>query len=321
MYKSASQTTAPTQQPDNEGSPSRRVFVILNPMAGNSRPPVVHEALDEYLEAGKYEVYETTGRENLPDIVAGALERGFNFFVAAGGDGTVSGVADALLDTHLPLGILPAGTVNTLARELGIPLDIKEAAALFSNAITIRHIDAMRVGSQLFLLGVSVGVSSLTIRETDRQRERKRLLGILAYLWAGLKHLIGLQPESFKLTVDGQEIQVQAKEIVITNARIFGLELFHWGPHIRIDDGRLDICVVRARNLVHYILLAWNLLWGRQTRNPELRYLEVNQQVRVEADGSLPVQGDGEFIGRPPLEIEVLPAALQIVAPANNNGG
>jgi YegS/Rv2252/BmrU family lipid kinase len=320
MLKTTAQTASTTQQTDTPPVSARRIFVVLNPVAGNSQPQVISEALDKYLETEPYEIYETTGQEDVPAIVTDAIERGFNFFVAAGGDGTVFGVANGLIDTDLPLAVLPMGTVNTLARELNIPLTLEDAVALLRDEYTTRCIDAIQVDSQICLLNVSIGVSALTIVEAEGQRNWKRMLGMPTYLALGLKNLIGFQPETFKLEVDGKSVRVRAKEIMITNARIIGIELFYWGPHVRPDDGRLDVCIVRSRSLMDHLVLVWNLLWGRQTRNSQLRYLEIDEYLKVETKKSLPVQGDGEFVGHPPVEIKVLPAAFRLVVPIHHTG-
>jgi diacylglycerol kinase (ATP) len=151
-------------------------------MAGNSDAELIHRALEQHLVGNEwaYEVYETTGEERIAEIVRGVLNRDFDMFIAAGGDGTVSGVADALIGTGIQLGIIPVGTGNSLARELGIPLKLEDAIDLLTGEHTMARIDAMHVGDRYFVLNVSVGISALMMRDT--KREDKRRFGEIAYV-------------------------------------------------------------------------------------------------------------------------------------------
>ena len=152
-------------------------YVVFNPVAGAEDPDGLYAAIASHLaaEPGSYEIYRTTGNERMLKVVRQALQRGFNLLIAAGGDGTVSAVASGLADTGIPLAILPTGTGNVLARELRIPLALDAALDLITGAHAIRSIDTMRVGEQHYLLNVSSGLSSLTMRDTGR--EEKRTLG------------------------------------------------------------------------------------------------------------------------------------------------
>jgi diacylglycerol kinase (ATP) len=292
-----------------------RVFVVLNPVAGHSDPEFIRQALDRHLASGNrtYQVYETTGQEQLSKVVRAALDEGFNLFVAAGGDGTVSGVAGGLIHSGTPLGIIPVGTGNALARELDIPLHPEDALKLLIGEHTLKCIDAMQVKERFFTLIISVGLTSIAIRDTGR--ESKRRLGRLAYIWTGLRGLLGFQPQRFTIIVDDQRHRVRASELAVVNAGILGGSPFRWGPHIRLDDGQLDIAIVRVRTLFDYFRLAWDVLWNRQKQDPNIRYLQARQTIEINSDRPLVVQGDGEVIGRTPVQVQVVPNAVQVIIP------
>src|SRR5258708_5039272 len=109
-----------------------RVFVVVNPAAGAGLSAAVQRALETLFPPGACEFHETTPDAELPPIVRGAVERGANLVVAGGGDGTVSAVANGLIGSLIPLGIIPVGTANVLARELQIPLDLDGACQLLA---------------------------------------------------------------------------------------------------------------------------------------------------------------------------------------------
>lgn len=292
-----------------------RVFVVLNPVAGSCTVEDVHSALERHFvaEVWIYEVYETTGKERIVDVVRGALQRGCDMVVAAGGDGTVSDVAEALVHTDIPLGIIAVGTGNVLAHELGIPLDLEGACALLAGEHATTSIDAMQVGDQFFLLQIGVGIDSLMIRDTER--EQKRRFGRAAYLWTAFTRLIGYQPRRFTIVVDGQRLRPRAAQVLIANGGVLGIPPFRWGPGIRPDDGRIDVCILSARTAVDYLGLAWHLLTDQQKRDRNARYLSATRSVVLSADRPLPVQADGEIIGETPVQVQVVPRAVRIVVP------
>ena len=294
----------------------RKAFVVLNPVAGQCDVDVVRQALEQQFAKTNWthEVYETTGQERVAEIVHAALERGFELFVAAGGDGTVSGVAGGIVHTAVPMGIIPVGTTNALARELGIPLELGDALSLLTGEHAITNMDAMRIGDQFFVLNIGIGISALMMRDTER--DIKRRFGRIAYLWTGLGKLLGLRLWRFTVKVDGQSSRLRASEVLVVNGGGLGEPYFHWEPHIRLDDGRLDVFVLRARTAPDYLRVAWELLLGQQKRDPNVRFLSAERSIAINADRPLPVQADGDVIGQTPIQVQVVPNALQVIVPA-----
>ncbi|MBN1483252.1 MAG: diacylglycerol kinase family lipid kinase [Chloroflexia bacterium] len=291
------------------------VFVVLNPVAGQSDPRSVRQALERHLEGAgwPYEIYRTTGEERLDRIVRDALERGFDLFVAAGGDGTVSGVAGGLVHMGVPLAILPTGTGNALARDLQTPLDLERALELLTGAHATRCIDAMQVGKRHFFLNVGVGASARMMRDTERNS--KRHFGRLAYFWAGLLKLLGLRRYRFQVNVDGEEHRFKAAEVMVLNSGALGAPYLRLGRRIELDDGLLEMYVIRARSLTKALRLLGHALLGQEESNSDLQRLSARQHVRIDCRRPLPVQADGDVIGRTPIEIELRPRAVQVVVP------
>src|SRR5262249_32882951 len=104
-------------------------------------------------------------------------------------------------------------------------------------------------------------------------------------------------------------------QVVVANCGILGQPPFRWGPDIRIDDGRIDVCIVRARTLWDYVTLARHVVLGQHKRSPNVRYLTVEDRVGIATKRPLPVQADGEIIGETPVEVTVVPRALRVVVP------
>jgi YegS/Rv2252/BmrU family lipid kinase len=290
-----------------------KTFVIQNPVAGTADPHTVRKILTNRLADREFEIHETHPDEHLPDVVHKAIDLGYELFIAVGGDGTASLVASALVNTDIPMAIVPTGTGNVLARELGIPLDIEAAASLVNGNNRERTIDAMWIGDHVSVLAVGIGISSLTMRHTERQAKRR--FGLLAYMWVGLEQLSGLRLRPFHLEVDGEKRHVRASEVLITNSSIIGLQPFDLGPDVQPDDGKVEVCIVRARTLWDYLRVAWSLLARVEKQNENFQCMEARREVQIRTVKPLPVQADGEIIGETPLKIKVMPAAVRVLVP------
>jgi diacylglycerol kinase (ATP) len=295
----------------------KNVYVVFNPVAGPDDAGDVEKRIAKHFAAHewRYEMYTTTGEEKLPEVVRRALEEdAFDLCVAAGGDGTVAGVASGLVHSGVPLGIIPAGTGNALARELEIPLQAPQALALLTGEHTLRSFDALQVEDSFYFLNLSAGVGAQVMLDTEREAKRK--LGTLAYIWAGIKRLLGFQPYRFAVQINGRTEHFNASDVVVANSAIIGLSALRISPDVHYDDSRFNVCVVRARTLWDYIRILWDMLLGRQKRSLHLHFLEAERHVEITADPSVPIQADGEFIGRGSVAVSLVPQAVRIIAPA-----
>ncbi len=300
------------------GDSKGHTFVVLNPVAVNSRGQT-ERLLQRHFAAQGWtsEVYTTTGDEQVAAVVRAALDRingrRVDLLVAAGGDGTVSGVAGGVARAEVPMGIIPLGTGNTFARELGVPMGLEPALEVLTGQHEVMAIDAMRVGDRFFVLNVSIGISGLMMRDTERADKRR--FGRVAYVWTGLWKLFGYQPHRFTLMIDGMTRRVRASDIAIVNSGALGDPALRWNPQVELDDGRLDVCVMRARSMVDYLGLAAAVVLRRHKEASGIRHYIVEHQVTIDAGSDLPVQGDGDFIGTPPVEVSVAPGVVRVVVP------
>jgi YegS/Rv2252/BmrU family lipid kinase len=300
------------------GAKATSVFVVLNPMSGRCDRDTARRALERTFSVVGVacRVHEAGPDGPILDRVREALRSGCDLVVAAGGDGTVSAVADALVGTGTPLGIVPLGTTNVLARELDIPVDLDGALALLAGPHALAPIDAMGLDGTSYFTQVGVGIDALMIRDTATASKKR--FGRLAYLWTAAVRLVGFQPRRFVLTVDGVTVRRRASQVLVANCGLLGQPPFRWGPDIRPDDGTLDVCVIRARNLWDFARVGWNFLLGRHRRAPNVRYVTARRDVTIATASPkpLPVQADGEIVGQTPVTVRVRPGAVRVVVPA-----
>jgi diacylglycerol kinase (ATP) len=295
-----------------------KTFVVVNPVAGVSQPETVREKIESAFQSRDipFEIYETTGKDNLRRKVRNAVQQGFQLFVAAGGDGTLSGVVDGLAGTQVPLVILPTGTWNTVAQILNIPLQIDQALGLLFQEHDIRTIDALQVDQSFFILSVSAGVGSRTMEDVKRQEKRR--FGKLVDLWKGLRQVLEFRSYLFDIKIDGKPSRFRASELMVANSASLGLKALQLDPSIRMDDGKLNVCRIYANTLGDYLKLVISMLRGDQKQKWNVLCVEASKQVEIRCREKLPVQGDGDVIGHLPVTVKMYPKAIQVIAPVNS---
>ncbi|HVF25547.1 MAG TPA: diacylglycerol kinase family protein [Anaerolineales bacterium] len=295
-----------------------KTFIVVNPVAGVSQSETVREKIGSALQPKEipFEIYETTGKDNFKQIIRNAVQEGFKVVIVAGGDGTLSGVVDGLVDTQIPLLILPTGTWNALAQALNIPLEFDAAMDLLFQEHRIQTIDAMQIDKNYYVLSVSAGVGARTLK--DVKREEKRRFGRLAELRSAIVNVLEFRSHTFDVKIDGTFTKFRASELLVSNSSILGIKALQLDPDIRMDDGKLNVCRIYANSIAEYLRLAASMLRGDQKHNWNIVCMEALQEVEIHCKERLPVQGDGDLIGKLPITVKIHPKAVQIVTPASS---
>lgn len=294
---------------------------MMNPVSGTNDTDNTRTTIEQFFESRgwEYEIYETKKDENLRQRVMKAVNDGVDIVVAAGGDGTVSAVVGGMVNTQVPMGILPLGTGNALARGLNIPLALPDALALLGDSNQIFTMDVIQLGDDYYCLNVSIGVSAMTMRDTPRAEKRK--FGMLAYLRRGIESLIKSRMHRFNLVVDQTKFQLAASELLIANDKLLGMQPLIDGVEINAGDGKLELFIVRAQSLRDYVGVVSHFILRRKSETAELNYLPIHESALIRSVRPLPVQADGEMIGETPVEVKLIPGALKVIVPAAKNGG
>ncbi len=299
----------------------KKAFIVLNPVAGQSEPEELEAAIAEHARQHDWDchLHHTAEEEPLDEIISRAQEEGYELFVAGGGDGTVSAVASALAGTGVTMAILPVGTGNVLARDLGIPTEPEEALEVAFGRHKVLNLDGLRSNDRLFLLNVSAGPIADTRR--DVSSDEKRRFGIAAYLAEGIGKFAGHNRRRFLVSVDGKDYSFNASEAVVLNSPAFGGPNLTLDPDTRVDDGRVEVYLLRMKTLGDYVRLAWKALLSPGTHSPAFQHFVARETVSIAPDPPLPVQGDGDYIGQTPIEMRVLPGAVKVAVPIPEEDG
>jgi YegS/Rv2252/BmrU family lipid kinase len=243
-----------------------------------------------------------------------ALANGAELVVAGGGDGTISCVAGALAGSKVALGVLPLGTLNHFARDLGIPADLGEAAKLIA-AGRKRKVDVAEVNGRLFINNSSIGVYPLMVNDREAQQHRLGRRKRLAMAVAGLRTLLRFSTRRLSLTVNDHTSQVETPLLFVGN-NAYRLEMPGAGSRERLDEGRLCVILLRRKSRWGFVAAAVRSLAGRNRRIDvgqlddvkELRVNSSRQAIRISLDGETALM-------ETPLVYRIRPKALKVIAP------
>jgi diacylglycerol kinase (ATP) len=273
--------------------------LVINMKSGRARTHA--DATREALRAAGIDFVETAWPS---DVVADA-----DCIVCAGGDGTLLGAIDAAITRNLPLGIVPLGTFNDLARSLGISLDVRGAV----QTIAARHeraIDAARVNGRYYVNEASIGVSSrITRLQTP---ELKQTFGFLAVIATAFEALRYARPIRAEVRFDGRHLRMRTIQLTVANNRHFGG--FINVEDAAIDDGYFELYSVDIRNVYEAFAIAHALLTGRPFNGPGLHALR-SQRFEVSTRRPHHITADGEPAGTTPALFENIPKALRVFVP------
>jgi len=293
----------------------KRVLLLHNAKA--RRGGGVLEPVCARLEAGGLAV-TIEPFENLSEIARDItrLHESTDAVVVCGGDGSISSAAPAVMESGLPLGIIPAGTANDLARTLSIPLDFAAAADLVVAGQT-RRIDVGMVNGHAFFNVASIGLSSELAQKLDP--EMKKRFGRLGYAVAALRILSSARRFRARIVEKGSGTQVKTYQIAVGNGRLYG------GGNVvaetaAIDDGRLDLYSLEMSNLWKSVLMARAFRTGTHGAWKEVRTARC-VEFNVETRRPMPVNTDGEIVTGTPAHFRVLPAAVRVFAPPATSTG
>ncbi|MFU8827647.1 MAG: diacylglycerol/lipid kinase family protein, partial [Brevefilum sp.] len=251
--------------------------------------------------------------EALNKIINQAIDNGVDLFLAAGGDGTISMISTHLIGQDIPLGIIPLGTGNFLAKSLDIPLKIDQALDLItSNDHTKVKIDTFRLDERFFLLNISVGVSPKVMRAVDS--DQKQHLGFFAYLINFTQQIFGLKMHRIEIDCDHQQTSVLASEILITNIGTAGVDPLTWSEDITLNDGVMDLLIFRAANIWDILGMLASIFAKKGKFNPVIKFMQIKEYCRVSASTPLYTQADGDIVGETPFTIKIYPGSLTLIA-------
>ena len=289
------------------------IVVITNRKAGTGageRESEIHEAFGG---TDGVEVLVVDGPA-IRDAAMAAVERGATIIVAAGGDGTVSAVASAVVNTAAALGVLPMGTLNHFAKDAGIPLELAEAAELVTTGIP-QPVDVATLNDEVFINNSSIGAYPVMVRDRNSQQSRFKRSRWWAMIRASIATFQKFPLFGVRMTVEGNEQHLRTPAVVVGN-NVYALDAYSLGTRARLDAGVVSVHTVHTRTRWEAIRLLLFALF-RGFKDHELFDVTTTDELWLECDHqTLDVSMDGEVSRmQTPLHYRVMPAALRVIMP------
>lgn len=299
------------------------IAAILNPTSGGGAAARIWHRVREYLPAD-VQVYRTSAPGHAIQLTVSALKAGAQTIVAVGGDGTIHETINGFFADERPispqavLGIIPAGTGSDLRRSLRLPLDVGEAALMIANGLA-RPVDLMRVRytshNGLPSTRFAINVTSFGMGGVVAARSHwlsKWLGGKAPFLIATMLTAAWHAGSRVTLVFDRMDpIEARVTNVVIGNGQYQGAGMWVC-PDAKLDDGQLDVTVIRYLNGFEIVRDIRMLYDGKILEHPKVSSYRV-RHIRAASPDTTFVEIDGEPLGRLPLEIEVIPSAIRVV--------
>jgi YegS/Rv2252/BmrU family lipid kinase len=287
-----------------------RALLIVNPAARGGRSAEV-VALTAFGEIGTAVDVRRTTRAG--DAAKFAAEHEGNAPVfTLGGDGTVMEAVGALVGRDVPVGVLPGGTGNQLARHFRIPLNVRKAIlALRTPRVVPLDLGRLADG-RYFSLTAGLGLDAALIK--GAAPAMKRRFGVLAYVWSGAHAVRTQKPFNVRVEADGQIIEREASLAMIANVGALLDGRFALGPGVTPDDGLLDLAIFSPRGALDGLGHAWRMVRRDFRADARMLFLRA-KQIKITAPDGVPAQADGEMLAHPNLDATAVPGAARFLAP------
>lgn len=291
----------------------KKIVFIVNPKAGiTPKSKVVIELLaGNIIPASRFipEVVFTERAGHATEIAKTAIENGADIIVASGGDGTVNEVACALVNTNIPMGILPAGSGNGLARCLGISMSYAFALRTIIRGNT-KLMDVATVNDTLYTSIAGIGFDAFVAKKFAESSIR----GMLSYMQIILQEFSSYKPGKYSLTIDGVSIEKQALMIVFANSDQFGFNT-RIAPDAKVDDGLLDICVIRKMPVSQLLNVGYHSMRGTLNTTAYAEYFR-GKEITISniEDQLMNIDGEPKIVTAP-VTISIKPLSLRVIVP------
>ncbi len=301
---------------------NRSAYLIFNPVAGQGDSEAELNQIEELLSSEIDLSIQFTSEVIGASLLArGALEQNAQMIIASGGDGTISQVAEAVVGSGVPLGIISRGTANAFANALEIPVDLTEACETILAGAT-RTVDTAICNEKRIVLLAGIGLEAETVDNADRQIKNR--LGKLAYIVSGLRQLQDFPQFNAQIETEERTITLQATAITIANAAPKTSILAQGPAGIIANDGLLDITIVYPENLTGAIAASYNLLQTavnqESVERDDVTYLRT-KWIRITTDPPQKLVLDGEIVGTERMvEVKCFPQSLTVFVPEAQRG-
>ncbi len=317
--------------------------IIYNPLAGPANlAPIMDQIASRWIGKGWHVTVEPTDSPgHATTLAAAAAASGCHLVLAAGGDGTLGEVVNGLAGTETIMGILPAGTANSFARELGMPMPgllEMQASTVLSNSLAVApkdnkliavsdglisgRVQRMDLGwkaerdgeGRYWILWASVGADGYLMHELEPRPKWSKKIGRASYVLRGIPILTRFSHVHASVEVDGHHFEDDYVLVLVSNSRRYAGGLITLTDEAYLDDGQFEIWLFGGHGFPSISRHALQALRGQHLKQPDT-FLVHGRHVKIHSDPPAPLQMDGDPVGQTPLECEIKPGALRLLVP------
>jgi YegS/Rv2252/BmrU family lipid kinase len=290
-------------------TPYKKIHIVINPAAGKDEPMVniLNRALRPYNVEWDVSITQKFG--DAEAFARRAIGAGYDLVAGYGGDGTQHEIANALMGSNVVMGVLPGGTGNGFANELGIPKTLAAAAEVLCTSRKLRKTDIVQLNQGYFIQRLYVGIEP----EQQTSREMKDKYGTLAYAITAYQRRKAQQQANYRITIDGQVLEMPANKVYVVNAAQTGTGIAVTGKVSRSDDGLLEVFVLDLKSLETISAAAGRML--NISSEIVQKFIWQGREITIETEPDQPVWTDGEYVGRTPVTMKIIPGGLNVLVP------
>jgi len=295
--------------------PYENIHVVINPASGKDEP-ILNAINDVFHQYGvDWSISVTKKFGDATEFARQAAQEGADLVAGYGGDGTQHEIANGILGTKAIMGVLPGGTGNGFATELGTPKELRPALELLCTNSKVRKLDVVQIGDNYFIQRLYVGIEP----EEQTSRADKDKYGTFAYAVNAYHRSRDKKPKEFQyhIVIDGETYDLPASKLYVVNAAKAGTGISVTGDFSKPDDGLVDVFILDNKNLKSLAAAAERVV--HLNTGTAKAYIKQGKEVLIDTDPDQPVWTDGEYTGRTPISLKVVPQALPVVVPREVN--
>jgi len=286
-----------------------KICFIINPKAGRQRYTEVIKKIKEKLDLKKYkyEIKLSQNKYDIPKITRRGLKNKVDFFVAIGGDGTVNEICRELINSNKKIGVIPIGSGNGLAFNLGINKNIDKSIHII-NTGAYKKIDSISINNKFFFNVAGIGYDALVAKHFKNEKKR----GLLKYIFLSIFLLKKYKPEEYVLIFNNSKFNINPFIIAICNSKQYGNN-FHICPEAIINDGKINICLIRKCSFLDLIGLTWNFYFGKIHKS-KLYKSYITEKIIIKSQKNILMHLDGESVEfEKKIKIHIIPKSIKFV--------
>ncbi|OGO26795.1 MAG: hypothetical protein A2W33_02435 [Chloroflexi bacterium RBG_16_52_11] len=298
-------------------------ILAYNPTAGLFPSRILAERAANVLRAGGWKIYleQTIDAEHITRIARQAADDKLDAFFMAGGDGSINRAVVGLVGSQTALGVLPAGTSNVFAQELGLPLlgwtrltALEESARLLVDA-QFCQVDTGLCNKQPFLMWAGMGLDAIIVHRIEPRSRWEKHFAVVFYTSTVVWYASYWRGMNLEVEVDGKKVRGHFLLALVSNVNLYAGGLLHLSPEARLDDGLMDLWLFEGDTLGDTVKLVLDIFAGRHVRSQKVMHIPF-KNLSLMSDSAIYFQLDGEpEISTNPAQVSVIPLSLRVLVP------